>query len=801
MKLSSFFKPKFINKALIRNNGIARRIMVAVILFSSVVTAVITGAELYLDYRTDLHGIDTRIESIRKVYLPTLTESVWVAEPTQIQNLLNGLLNLGDIEFIGIVADGKTQWSAGARRSTQQMEKTIPLNRVHRGQTVNIGELHVVASVDNVINRLWSKLIVMLVSNAIKTFLVTAFVLLIFQAMVGQHLEHISSYLRQFASNVGGGTDLQLNRPAVGHWRPDALDHVTSAINTMRHEISHSQGELMATHQRLASMFADSPLAIIARDRNHIVTDWNPAAEKMFGWSAAEAIGHPLPFVPKDKQREYENFNARLKKGEPIPQLELVREKRDGAPIHINLSLALQLDQSGELESYLAFITDITERKAAEKRIEFLAYHDPLTELPNRLLLKDRFDQAVAHAQRAGLRVGLLFIDLDRFKTINDTLGHDTGDALLKEIAKRVTSCVRGTDTVSRQGGDEFLIVLSDLNHPDDACPILLKLIDRLQEPFYSESQEIGTSASMGISIFPDDGADFETLLKKADIAMYQAKDAGRNTYRFFDEAMNLEAVEHQFIFGRLRRALERDEFVLHYQPKIDLASGAITGAEALLRWNHPELGMVPPNRFIPVAEESGLINPIGEWALHEACRQAKLWNSPGRPALSIAVNVSAVQFRRGDIENSITRALTATGLDARLLELELTESILIQNAESVLASVKRIKLMGVKISIDDFGTGYSSLSYLKRFDIDKLKIDQSFVRDLATDPDDAAIVRAIIQMARSLNLRTIAEGVETVEMLELLRTFQCDEAQGYYFARPMPAESMEAYLRATLPT
>jgi diguanylate cyclase (GGDEF)-like protein/PAS domain S-box-containing protein len=798
MRLRQLLQLNFFNKALIRNNGIARRIMVAVILFSSAVTAIITGIELYLDYRTDMRGIDERIESIRKVYLPTLTESVWVAERNQIQNQLNGLLNLGDIEYLGIVADGKAQWSAGERTSSRWIERVISLNHVHRGQSLNIGELHVVASVDNVVDRLWSRLIVMLVSNGVKTFLVTAFVLLIFQAMVGQHLEHISAYLRRFSRNVSATTsDLRLNRPATGRWRPDALDHVTAATNAMRHEITYTHAELKTANQRLAAIIETSPLAIYTRDMNDIVTTWNPAAERMFGWTALEAIGHPVRTAPPGKMEEFQNLGTRVRNGESINQVDLVRQRRDGSAININLSLAPLRDSAGRPYGYLSIAADITDRKAAEQQIEFLAYHDTLTGLPNRLLLQDRFEQAIAHAQRDGSRVALLFMDLDHFKGINDTLGHDAGDALLRQVAARLRECVRDTDTICRQGGDEFLILLPDLNHADDTVPVLLKLMERLQEPFNADGQEIATSISLGVALFPEDGGNFETLLKKADMAMYQAKDAGRNTYRFFDEAMNVEASEHLVLRNGLRRALERQEFVLHYQPQIDLASGAVIGAEALIRWNHPELGMVAPNRFIPVAEESGLIVPIGEWVLHEACRQAMAWRDADLPELTIAVNLSAVQFKRGDVEQSVIQALEKTGFNPALLELELTESILIQNVESVLASVKRLKLLGVKISIDDFGTGYSSLSYLKRFDIDKLKIDQSFVRDLATDPDDAAIVRAIIQMAHSLNLRTIAEGVETLEMLQQLRSFECDEAQGYYFARPMPAPEMALYLAA----
>jgi len=355
---------------------------------------------------------------------------------------------------------------------------------------------------------------------------------------------------------------------------------------------------------------------------------------------------------------------------------------------------------------------------------------------------------------------------------------------------------VRDSDTISRQGGDEFLVVLGELPDTDVVSDIVIKLMESLQQPLHLETHELSSAASIGVAIGPDDGRDFETLLKKADMAMYRSKDAGRNAYRFFDEAMNVDATENLALRNGLSRAIERDEFRLHYQPQIDLVSGAVIGVEALIRWNHPELGIVAPNRFIPVAEESGLIVPIGEWVLREACRQAMAWQRAGLPPLTMAVNLSAVQFRRGDVEQSVLHALRDSGLAPEWLELELTESIMIQNVEGVLASVRHLKLLGVKLSIDDFGTGYSSLSYLKRFDIDKLKIDQSFVRDLATDADDAAIVRAIIQMARSLNVKTIAEGVETAEILQQLRTFQCDEAQGYHIARPMPASEMEDFLR-----
>jgi diguanylate cyclase (GGDEF)-like protein/PAS domain S-box-containing protein len=451
--------------------------------------------------------------------------------------------------------------------------------------------------------------------------------------------------------------------------------------------------------------------------------------------------------------------------------------------------------EDGVFQGYRGTGSDITQRKQAEQKVEYLAYHDPLTGLPNRLLLEDRLQQAITQAERSRSGLALVFLDLDNFKKINDSLGHATGDALLKEVAARLKHCVRDSDTISRQGGDEFVLILREQHGTESCLPVLAKIMETLQEPFFSEGNELSTSASIGVALYPQDGPDFDILRKKADMAMYRAKEAGRNTYRFFDEAMDEEAVEHLLMRSGLRRALERGEFVLHYQPQIELGSGRVIGVEALLRWQHPEFGLVHPARFVPVAEDSGLIVPIGVWVIQEACRQAQAWQRDGLPSMMMAVNLSAVQFQRGSIEDTVVQALAGTGLDPSRLELELTESILIQDVEQVMATVRRLKQLGVKLAIDDFGTGYSSLSYLKRFDIDKLKIDQSFIRDLASDPDDAAIVRAIIQMAHSLDLLTIAEGVETPDLLRQLQSFGCDEAQGYHFARPMPAAEFESYM------
>ena len=460
-------------------------------------------------------------------------------------------------------------------------------------------------------------------------------------------------------------------------------------------------------------------------------------------------------------------------------------ERRAPSPFHLKL-----------LDIGASIIGIVLERKAADAKIAFLAYHDALTELPNRVLARERLELAIAYAERIGSKVALLFFDLDNFKIINDSLGHTIGDALLKAVAARIGECTRETDTVGRLGGDEFLLVVGNAFHLEEITRVSEKILERMAEPFDIEGYELTTTVSMGVAVYPDDGEDFDTLLKKADTAMYKAKEAGRNTYRFHTRQMNAEALEHLTIRNGLRQALELGQFVLHFQPQIDLATGRPVGAEALIRWQHPELGLVPPARFISIAEDSGLIVPIGEWVLREACRQAVAWRTAsGMSHLVCAVNLSARQFKGGNLEKSVTSALADTGLDPACLELELTESILLHDTDNVLATVTRLKSIGVKLSIDDFGTGYSSLSYLKRFAVNKLKIDQSFVRGMADDPNDAAIVRAIIQMARSLGLRTIAEGVEDERLRSLLLIQHCDEAQGYHFARPMPAAELLRYL------
>jgi len=446
------------------------------------------------------------------------------------------------------------------------------------------------------------------------------------------------------------------------------------------------------------------------------------------------------------------------------------------------VNLQAERDEAGNILFVNGTTEDITARKLAEGRVQFLAYFDALTGLPNRALMNDRLGQALAHARRRSEKVAVMSLDLDRFKLINDSLGHSVGDLLLKEVAERLKGCTRDQDTVSRIGGDEFVILLTGV---DNASVVASRMVAALTSTFEVNGQSLSTSCSIGISIFPDHGDDGETLIKYADQAMYCAKESGRNAFRFFTSDMNRRITERTTLENDLRRALEREEFFLVYQPQIVIESGELAGFEALIRWRHPQLGLVPPDQFIELAETTGLILPIGEWVLNTACSQARRWVEEGLLKVPVAVNVSAVQFRQAEFCELIKRTLTKSGLPPQYLELELTESLLLTNQDVMLSVLQRLREMGVNLAIDDFGTGYSSLSYLKQFRVNKLKIDRSFIRDITTNADDAAITTAIINMAKSLNLTVLAEGVEDKFQFEFLRTHKCDDIQGYYISKP----------------
>jgi diguanylate cyclase (GGDEF)-like protein len=448
----------------------------------------------------------------------------------------------------------------------------------------------------------------------------------------------------------------------------------------------------------------------------------------------------------------------------------------------------------GEQSGWRGTGRDVTDRKSAEARISYLATRDPLTELPNRVLFNDRLEQGIVAARRTGQSLALLFIDLDRFKNINDSLGHQVGDQLLKQVGTRMLDCIRKGDTLSRLGGDEFVVTLEGLQQAEDAAQVASKIIKALSRPFDISGHTLNTSCSIGISIFPLDADDERAMMKNADTAMYHAKEKGRNNYQFFSPEMNTRAVERHTLETALRQAIEQQQFKLYYQPQVDMRSGKVVGVEALLRWDHPQRGLLAPGTFMAVAEETGLIEPIGQWVLRSACQRARAWQDAGYPALKIAVNISARQLiRPREFARGLGRVLSATGLEPRYLELEMTESLLVHNAEENIAVLRKLGQEGMRIAVDDFGTGYSSLSYLRQLPIDTLKIDRSFVRDIESDSEDAAIIQAIVAMAHSLGLQVTAEGVETRGQLEALAQIGCDEYQGYLFSRPLPAVEIAA--------
>jgi len=589
----------------------------------------------------------------------------------------------------------------------------------------------------------------------------------------------------------------------------DAYSFARALRNMMERETAE---EGMFTEKERAQVTLNSiGDAVLCTDTEGNITYLNIVAEQMTGWSCEDAQGERLAQV-------FQIVDGVTRKVSPNPMELAMRTnktvelsancvliRRDGSESAIEDSAAPIHDRSGEIAGAVIVFHDVKMSKAITEEMVHLAQYDSLTNLPNRVLLTDRMNQTIARARRNGTRAAVIYLDLDGFKQINDSLGHDIGDKTLQSVAARLSSCVRNSDTVSRQGGDEFVVLLSEISHPEDASVMAKKILNALTLSHSLGDTSLHITLSIGLSTYPEDGADAETLLKNADTAMYQAKKNGRNNYQFYTKEMNIRAIERQNVEADLGFALEREEFVLHYQPKINLATGQITGVEALVRWVHPNRGLVPPGEFIPIAEECGLIMPIGRWVLREACRQVKEWEGSGLQVVPVSVNISSLEFRSGDFVESLSAILKGTRLDPNYVELELTETVLMRRVESANAVLRALKCTGVRLAVDDFGTGYSSLSYLKRFPIDTLKIDQSFVRDISTDPDDAAIVTAIITMARSLKKRVVAEGVETEEQLRFLQAHGCEEAQGYYFSEPLNAKRfailLEAGMTSFIPT
>jgi len=588
---------------------------------------------------------------------------------------------------------------------------------------------------------------------------------------------------------------------AIGQFinaRSRSVRQAQAALENEIEERSRAEIRLRASREHLRAISDTAPDAIACTDAQGMIITWNPAAEQTFGWRQDEIFSRPLADMFEDGSLTNEFSRAkRFLKGQYSRyhgELEAVTAKRkDGTEFTAALSLTGWASPDGRFVT--AFIRDVSEQRLTEERIRFLAHHDPLTELPNRTLFNDRLSQAMAIARRNGGRVGLMLLDLDNFKDINDTLGHGVGDRLLQNIAERLNGHIRDTDTVARLGGDEFAIVLPQFRSASDTLSYAKRIIEIVGEPMTIEGHEVQVGTSIGVALYPDDGHDIEHMVSHADMAMYQAKADGRNTFRLFAEQMNAEVKDRKQMLADMREALDGNGFQLAFQPQVQLADQSIVGSEALLRWHHIDRGHVSPGRFIPVAEQGGLIVDLGEWVVRAACEQIGAFDKAGLPPIKIAVNISSVQFRRGNLVECTRDILERTGVSPDRLEFEITESVVMTDVEKAIKTMQELDAMGVRLSMDDFGTGYSSLSYLRQFPIQKIKIDKSFVQDIEIEENSMEIVNAIIGLSRSLNITVVAEGVETEGQLAKLREAGCELVQGFYYGRPMAALDFETWM------
>jgi diguanylate cyclase (GGDEF)-like protein/PAS domain S-box-containing protein len=616
---------------------------------------------------------------------------------------------------------------------------------------------------------------------------------------VSQIIGHdAAAYIKPYMDRALKGEHVSYQRPIVTKNGADRIIEVTltphspsgtspekpSVTLVLINDVTkfHQAEQLLRESEERLRKFADATTEAIVFHEQGIILDVNDAGAKLIKLPAEKMIGQPvLDFVAEDS---LETVMSNIRAGFEQTYEGNVR-RHDGTTLAVEfIGRALKY---ADKSHRMTVIRDISYRKEAEARIQFLAHHDALTRLPNRLLLIERLQMLLASAYRQQKMLAVAFIDLDHFKSVNDSLGHYAGDELLKRIAQRLQSTVRASDLVGRLSGDEFLIVLTDLEQAEDAAPIIDKLIAAIAVPFAFEAETINVTSSIGISIFPKDGETADSLIRSADMAMYQAKDRGRNNFQFFTEKLQTTATASLLLEGRLRQAITALEFVLHYQPEVLSKTGKPSAVEALIRWKHPELGLLGPDKFIGIAEHRGLIMPLGRWVLEDAIRQAREWRDGG-VAVPIAVNLSALQFKQKDLVEHITSQLDKYAISGDMLELELTESLFMEDVATTTKTLHQLKDLGITLAVDDFGTGYSSLSYLKRYPIDKIKIDKSFIRDIPIDADNIAITRAIINLAENLNLRVVAEGVETAEQLAFLEFHNCDFIQGYFISHPLPA-------------
>ncbi len=778
---------------------LARRLIVAILAFSSLVAGFTTLYQNHLAYQREMDALEARFRQIGSVHLRTLAESLWAVNEREVRLQLDSMLNLPGIVHVSIDEAGRFHSEAGRREGHQTLARSYPLRLVRDGQVRTLGTLTATAETDSLRERLRREALDALRANLLRALLVSIFMFVLFHRMIARHLARVVRHL-QAANPAAGAAPLVLARTLRG--APDEIDLLVRATNDMQARVRAALDAQHDSETRIRLLLESTSEAIFGTDTQGICTFVNPACVRMLGYASESDLigtrihdlihhshpdGQPYPFESCAIRRASRARTACHRDDE-------VHWRADGTSFPVEY-WAHPMIRDGELVGTVVAFTDISERKRAEADLHRLAYYDALTGLPNRVLFSDRLRQALIDARRHNRYVALMMLDMDRFKVVNDTLGHEAGDALLREAAARVRQCLRESDTVSRLGGDEFALLLTDVADSPHVAHLAQQVLAQFSAPIRVGNREIFTSASIGVALYPTDAEDVDSLLKFADSAMYHAKESGRNTCRFYSEEMTVSVQGRLRLETELRRAVERGELFLHYQPQVDAGSGRIAGVEALLRWRNDAGRLVPPTEFIPLAEETGLIVAIGKWVLETACAQLKRWHALGHGELSLSVNVAPRQFRDLLFRDTVQQAIAGSGIPPHALELEITENLLLDHGDETLHTLRAVKALGPTLAIDDFGTGYASLSYLKRFPIDRLKIDKSFVRDIVADSGDLEIVKAIVALARALRLKVIAEGVETEEQLALLAREDCRDYQGYYFARPMEADALTVLL------
>ncbi len=781
---------------------LARRLIVAVVLFSAAITVLMTALQLRQERQRSMAGIERQLEQVAAVHLPSLSQSLWATNTNEIQLQLEGMTREPNIVYAAIHENGRPSAQAGSRDAANLVERRFPVRHEYRGELRELGTLRVAISLDNIERELRQEAIGVLASNALRIFLVAIFIFLLFHRLVTRHLANIAEQMGA-ADPTSQLLPLKLTRRRG--LSPDELDVLVKSANDMQSKASAALNALRDSEERVRLLLDSTAEAIYGVDTQGVCTFANPACVRMLGYvSEADLAGRHIHGLTHHSHADGRPFPVKectihiaATEGRPGHSRDEVFWRADGSSFPVEY-WAHPIRKAEKLVGAVVTFMDISEEKRAEAELHRLAYYDTLTGLPNRVLFNDRLHHALANARRHNRFVALMLLDLDHFKRINDTMGHEAGDSLLREIGWRLQQGVREGDTVSRLGGDEFALVFPDIGEIQHVVQLAQNVRSQFATPVTINGREIFCEASIGVALYPADTEDADSLLRFADSAMYHAKESGRNNFQFYSSEMTASVQARLQLETDLRRALEKNEFFLNYQPQVDAQNRRVTGIEALLRWRDAAGKPVSPARFIPLAEDTGLIVPIGKWVLETACMQLKRWHDAGHGGLIVSVNVASRQFRDPQFPDMVRQAIAAACIPPQSLELEITESILLEHSDDTLHTLYELKTIGVTLAIDDFGTGYSSLGYLKRFPIDRLKIDQSFVRDIVSDAEDLAIVRAVIVMARALHLGVIAEGVETGAQLALLLREGCHDCQGYYFSRPLDADAFTQWLRAT---